>query len=1204
MDTGSRVGAFAVDHPRLIAAVMVGITLILVILAGLPSIWPHRFEPLHSLTIDTDPENMLPEDEPVRVFHDRMKEIMSLNDMIVVGIVNEADKQHGVFNPDSLEKIYALTRFARGLRWRDPDNPARRQGVVEADIIAPSMMDNVESGGAGMVRFEWLMPQPPETLEQALEVRRKAMDLPFLKGTLVSEDGKAIALYLPITAKDVSHRIYTAIEQKIENPSRLFASEIGNFNDTLDLLAAASNGQGDRLVGMLWTELSAKTQKQLLDAHKQIEQWQRAISQYESAVENNRSAPELRERVRLMLKSRNAALGSFVADVNAWMQEAASDKWRNPDPAVKKRLNEEGQNLLSVDSGTLSTDQQKRLKRLWLEAAFGGNITETRVASLQGDEQYHVTGLPVAEDTFGVQMFKQMAISAPLAMVIIFLLLWFFFRSPLVILPAMFDAMIASAATMALLVITGNTVHIMSSMIPIFIVPIAVLDDVHVLSEFFDRYQETRDRKKTVKHLMSGLFKPMLYTTLTTAVGFASLALAPIPPVQVFGLFVAFGVIVAWLCSILMVPAFITALPDRVLDRFGARHDPGESGTVQLTLLGRVLRATGRWTFRWAKPIIAVSVIALVVSAYGISLIRVNDNPTKWFEPAHPIRIADKVLNEHFGGTYMAYLAFRPKDAPRIPPRETAGETPGPQASQQESGGNGPALPGGMDGGSEKNGSSPALPSGMEGNSGENEKSGPALPGGLGGKPETAPESEPAAQAETPENQQKAQIFKDPATLRWIGALENYMHSELGGLVGKSNSVTDIVETVHRELMVGVERDGRVITREEAMRVPDSPNAVAQTLLQFQNSHRPQDLWHFVTPDYRTGVVWLQLTSGDNRDMSAVARGVNDWLKFWDAEPAEARAMVAQNPERFGGVLRSVARYIEQSGGDAAGIDNMIAQSPAEAVTPLKKSMADLAPSFELKHDWFGLTYINVVWQEKMVTGMVKALLGSFLAVFLMMTLLYRSALWGLLCMAPLTVTIAMIYGLIGFIGKDYDMPVAILSALSLGLAVDYAIHFLTRSRMMYEDYGSWEKTAGPVFGEPARAIARNAIVVGIGFLPLLLAPLVPYQTVGIFIAAILFLAGVSSMLILPGAMTLLEGKLFPRTLRECTMCNRTTCIIVIIAAAALIYINVQQYLQLKWTVYTWIALPIMVVLAGICAWRSRGEKAVTESFAEKEDQS
>jgi len=48
-----------------------------------------------------------------------------------------------------------------------------------------------------------------------------------------------------------------------------------------------------------------------------------------------------------------------------------------------------------------------------------------------------------------------------------------------------------------------------------------------------------------------------------------------------------------------------------------------------------------------------------------------------------------------------------------------------------------------------------------------------------------------------------------------------------------------------------------------------------------------------------------------------------------------------------------------------------------------------------LSHRWFGLTYINVIWQQKMAAGMLRAFLGSFLIVFLLMTILYRSALWG-----------------------------------------------------------------------------------------------------------------------------------------------------------------------------------------------------------------
>jgi predicted RND superfamily exporter protein len=61
-------------------------------------------------------------------------------------------------------------------------------------------------------------------------------------------------------------------------------------------------------------------------------------------------------------------------------------------------------------------------------------------------------------------------------------------------------------------------------------------------------------------------------------------------------------------------------------------------------------------------------------------------------------------------------------------------------------------------------------------------------------------------------------------------------------------------------------------------------------------------------------------------------------------------------------------------------------------------------------------------------------------------------------------------------------MPVAVLSSLSLGLAVDYSIHFLTRSRQMYQ--GKWQDTIKNVFGEPARAITRNVIVIGVGFMP------------------------------------------------------------------------------------------------------------------------
>ncbi len=100
-----------------------------------------------------------------------------------------------------------------------------------------------------------------------------------------------------------------------------------------------------------------------------------------------------------------------------------------------------------------------------------------------------------------------------------------------------------------------------------------------------------------------------------------------------------------------------------------------------------------------------------------------------------------------------------------------------------------------------------------------------------------------------------------------------------------------------------------------------------------------------------------------------------------------------------------------------------------------------------------------------------------------MMLFLFRSPIKALISMIPLTVTILFIYSLLGFFGKDYDMPVAVLSALTLGLSIDFAIHFIQRTVEVHREKGTWEETSKEMFAGPGRAIIRNALVVAIGFL-------------------------------------------------------------------------------------------------------------------------
>jgi hypothetical protein len=644
-------------------------------------------------------------------------------------------------------------------------------------------------------------------------------------------------------------------------------------------------------------------------------------------------------------------------------------------------------------------------------------------------------------------------------------------------------------------------------MIPIFLMPIAVVDSVHILSEFFDVYTKERGRKAGIEDVMHTLFTPMLYTSLTSAAGFLSLALTPIPPVQVFGIFVATGIMIAWLFTVTFVPAYIMMIPEKRLDNFGmaVQHDQKQSA------LTGILHAAGGLTHRYAKPILTVLVMLTGLAVWGITKIQINDNPVKWFSKSHPIRRADIALNAHFGGTYMAYLIL---DA----------ETAGPQAADNTA-----SLL--TDVTAKLDSMKDAFPEApvvkervLKLFTNDLDEVKAAVRNQLDAVSRDDDDlfyawDEILNYLET-YSTKEGEPFKQPQVLHYMAGLQT--HLEEAGLVGKSNSLADVVKKVHQELIDG---------SPAAFRIPDNKAMVSECLIQYQQSHRPHDLWHLTTPDYRHVNIWMQLTSGDNKDMEKVVDAVD--------------AYFAANP-----------------------------------------------PPLAMSHQWAGLTYINTVWQNKMVFGMLQSFLGSFLVVFIMMSVLFRSPLWGLLCMVPLTITIAAIYGAIGFIGKDYDMPVAVLSALTLGMAVDFAIHFLERSRALYAKTDSWEKVAGEMFGEPARAISRNVLVIAIGFLPLLAAPLMPYKTVGIFLCAIMAVSGVITLLALPAVLSAAEKWFFRKSKKAGSVgCNGGFCVIIAIAVAALVALNLHQYGQMGVAALAWISLGLVPVLILLCSLFSRRQR-------------
>lgn len=328
--------------------------------------------------------------------------------------------------------------------------------------------------------------------------------------------------------------------------------------------------------------------------------------------------------------------------------------------ALEKQLIE---NPLFLDR-IISRDGRTAAIYVPLERGANGKAIADRIRAIVaregGPEQYHVAGDPVARDTFGAVMFRLMAVFSPFAGAIMFLVMFVMFRNLALPMVMMGAAMISIIWSMGLVIALGYPIHIMSSMSPVFLMAIAT-DSIHIFNELYFRLRERNDRRLAVIETMRTVSRPVRYTALATAAGFAVLMLMSIVPVRVFGGLIAFGTVVLRLLSFSFIPAMLMLLNEKRLSSRSVSEDT-ERGRV-----ARWLRGLGAIGARHPVPTVIVALVLAAVSAVGTSRIVVNNNMVKWFKSGSEVRIADSVMNHALGGTSLGYVVASPETTEEEP---------------------------------------------------------------------------------------------------------------------------------------------------------------------------------------------------------------------------------------------------------------------------------------------------------------------------------------------------------------------------------------------------------------------------------------------------------------------------------------------------------------------------------------------------------
>ena len=158
------------------------------------------------------------------------------------------------------------------------------------------------------------------------------------------------------------------------------------------------------------------------------------------------------------------------------------------------------------------------------------------------------------------------------------------------------------------------------------------------------RYRELRatrhfsDHDKLLRHAVLSMFRPCLYTALTTAVAFGSLIVSGLLPIITFGWMMMMGVVTALIVAFTLFPSIMSLLK---------KDDSQISANLRLNLTDFLARATDKLKIN----VLVLYGLILLFSLIGLSKLRVENSFIDYFRESTEIYQGMSLFDEKLGGT-------------------------------------------------------------------------------------------------------------------------------------------------------------------------------------------------------------------------------------------------------------------------------------------------------------------------------------------------------------------------------------------------------------------------------------------------------------------------------------------------------------------------------------------------------------------------
>jgi predicted RND superfamily exporter protein len=281
-----------------------------------------------------------------------------------------------------------------------------------------------------------------------------------------------------------------------------------------------------------------------------------------------------------------------------------------------------------------------------------------------------LSGTPVINERFEVLTISDQTKINPMMGAIIMLILFIvFFRKTYIHEPArnstfkqiafgvlrsgasVFFALMIVLATMLLVTSFQGIMHwphtaVTSALIPTMII-LSIGTAVHVLVEFFQARGKGLSPADAARLSVRDLLFAILFTCLTTAVGFIALSVTELRPVRQFALLAAFGPMMIFVLTTTLLPALLSVMPQLSDAKDEAEEFHADERKTPVSFITRRIPGFVDRNKKW----LAVSgVLIAVFSMYSVSFIRVDANVVNYFKKNSTVNQDLLYFNEHFRG--------------------------------------------------------------------------------------------------------------------------------------------------------------------------------------------------------------------------------------------------------------------------------------------------------------------------------------------------------------------------------------------------------------------------------------------------------------------------------------------------------------------------------------------------------------------------